>query len=251
MHSLCGLARLSGQRSAGLTLLWRALGAALALIFVLVQTAASIQEDAGSLKHQAAAIPCAEAAGIPSVAFLATKISLNLDQVPLSHVIKKLQGEQRLPISYIDSPSNVSVTLHKRNLQVSAILREIVSEQPEQYRCLVANGHVVVLPDEPRWFRRIEGINIHNTPRMMAAQQYVKILSSLKDFDGFVVVPGGLLESSVFSERVSLSPDGVVLEQLMQLLGDDEGKFFVIKRTPGGVEYLTVGSTMEPPSLEH
>jgi hypothetical protein len=251
MHSFCGLIRIASQRSTGPALLWRAGGVALLLIFGFVKAVAPIEKDTDSVDRQQAPVPCAEAVGIPSVAFLRTKISMELDQVRLLDGIRRLHSAHRLPISFVDSPRDVPVTLEVSRLPVEALLQEMVINQPEPYRCLVVDGHVVMLPDQPRWFRHITGVDVHDLPRMVAAERYVKILSSLKEFDGLVVVAGGLLESSVFSDRVSLSSDGIVLEQLTQLLGDDEGKFFMVKRAVTGVEYLTVGSTMEPASDEH
>jgi hypothetical protein len=132
-------------------------------------------------------------------------------------------------------------------VSVQELLQAMIAGQSVPYRCLVADGHVVLLPDEPRWFRTVAGVDIQDLPRLVAARRYVEHLASLGEFEGLSVVAGGLLESSLFADRVSLTSQASVIEHLVQLLGDNPGVLFVVQRAPNGVEYLTMGCTTESP----
>jgi hypothetical protein len=53
---------------------------------------------------------------------------------------------------------------------------------------------------------------------------------------------GGVVESPIFDERVSLDREARVIDHLGQLLGRDKSVFFVIQRAPSGGLLFSLGS---------
>ena len=135
------------------------------------------------------------------------------------------------------------VTLKLDGVHVLRLLGDLIASQSIGYRCLVADGHVLVIPEEPRLSLVVSGVEAEDLPRFPAARRLVEHFAVLDEFKHLGVFGGGLLGTSLFTERVSLSKSAMVLEHLVELLGDDSAAFFVIERASTGVEYLAFGST--------
>ena len=183
---------------------------------------------------------CHEVPRIGPTSFLDSKISLNQDTKRLGDVIEMLQAKLHLPISFVDHEATLPVTLKLDGVSVLKLLQNLIASQSIGYQCLVADGHVLVIPEEPRLSLVISGVEAEDLPRFPAARRLVEHLAVLDEFKHMGVFGGGLLETSLFTERVSLSKSAMVLEHLVELLGDDPGAFFVIERASTGVEYLSV-----------
>jgi hypothetical protein len=132
-----------------------------------------------------------------------------------------------------------------RGVRISAVrslLRSVLATSPS-YTCQVAAGHIVVYPDRLEFRTLVQGVDLVDRPRGVAAREYIDFVSKRIDyFKNVGVLLGGVVESPIFDERVSLGREARVIDHLGQLLGRDKSVFFVIQRAPSGGLLFSLGS---------
>lgn len=177
----------------------------------------------------------------PAAAVLERKVSLDIDGQPLRTVVERMEAEDRLPISLLEGAAAPPVTVHLHEAAARAALQSILSRLPN-YRCLIGNGHVVIVANDPEYLARISGVNVVRYTSWVAANAYVEkliMMPAFRDLKTYVEQP---TDPGLLNNEVSLATEGSVIEHLVQLLGDNPRAFFTIKRLSPAGRALTLGS---------
>jgi len=174
--------------------------------------------------------------------FLNRSISVAYKDKRPSEVARDLRKTHNLPISYIDQGGKQLITLNIKEASVRSLLQSLLARMPGTV-CRVMAGHVVIYPDRPEFKALVAGVDVIDKPRAIAAREYLEIASEQVDyFKDIDVLLGGIMESPMFEDQVSLSRKARVIDHLVQILGTNQSVFFVIDRAPVGGLYFSLGS---------
>jgi len=189
------------------------------------------------------------AASQPS--FLAERVTISFAGRPLSDVIRSLRREHSLPVSFVEGPFPVQIEVSGQDEPVRSFLGRLL-EQAQGYRCSIIEGHVVIYYDEPALHEIVKGVSITDELRGEAVQLYVETVShQIRSFEGLGVLLGGSLESTFFTDRVTLAREATVLRHLCQLLGKYPDTCFSLRYGSVGGRYLTMGTAISKPHVTH
>lgn len=187
-------------------------------------------------------LSCLDPVAAASASFLAEKVSLDLRDVTVLDVMSALQDKFGLPISFIQVPQATSrITIQLERVPVADVMDRMLAQATPSYRCSVVQGHVIVYPDQEIYLQAVSGVSITAEPRSIAVRRYLDGLEA-EGLQGIAFFAGGVLESDMMSETVSLEPEASFIEHLAQILGANGSTFFVIRDSPGGARYLTLGA---------
>jgi hypothetical protein len=213
-----------------------------ALLILAIQLSAAGCQKAEPIASSVGA-SCFEpaSAAAPDAHYLDRRISVSYAGLSMGEVVRSLHNMYALPISYIEVVPAKAVDRKVDGLTVRSLLRDLVNTR-QGYVCRVVEGHVVLYPDLPDLDKAVRGVDIVGRFRGAAARSYVEYARNQVPFFRDVdVVLGGLMDSPLFDERVSLDPEARAIGHLSQLLGRDRRAFFVIQRSPAGGLTLGLG----------
>lgn len=214
----------------------------LALLILAVQLSATGCQKAKP-SASSAGVSCFEpaSAAAPDAHYLDRRISVSYAGLSMGEVIRDLNNRYELPISYIEVVPAKAFDRKLDGLTVRSLLRNLVDTRQE-YACRVVEGHVVLYPDLPDLEKVVRGVDIVDRFRGTATRSYVDYArNQVPFFQDVGVVLGGLLNSPLFDERVSLDREARAIDHLSQLLGRDRKAYFVIERSPVGRLILGLG----------
>jgi hypothetical protein len=217
-------------------------------LFLFVLLAVAIQLAAAACQaarpgSASSSISCFEPASqvSPDARFLDRKISVSFADLSVGEVVGKLEEVNELPISYIEVVPAKAGDRKFDAITVRSLLRVLV-EARQGYVCRIARGHVILYPELPDLDKVVRGVDIVDRFRGAATRGYVDYArNQIPFFRDVDVVLGGILESPLFSERVSMDSEARVIDHLSQLLGRDRRAYFVIARAPVGGLTLGLG----------
>lgn len=173
---------------------------------------------------------------------LERRITISVMRVPVGEFIRKLRKEYGIHISFIEaSDSKVqNLTVDLKGVSLATLLEKVVSQAPS-YKFQVVDKRLVLYPKSPKYKLVVKGVAITNIERLEAAYRYTAQLNQqipeFKELVGPQVL--GNPRHFVFTDRVSLSKEGTVLEHLVQLLGQNESVVFSVIKAKSGVPMLT------------
>jgi hypothetical protein len=187
-------------------------------------------------------VPCP--AGDKMLLILNRTSALNFGEQRLSQLFEQLRARERVPISLIEGLKDPLVAANLRGVTIGAALQRILAQVPE-LRCMVSNNHIVLFPSEPSFQLKVTGVKIRLMAAGVAANEYVRRLVSVPEFRDvhpYVEPPG---DQILRSTEVSLSPEGTVVEHLIELLGNDEEAYFVLSASKDGRRVLKLAALPE------
>jgi hypothetical protein len=171
---------------------------------------------------------------------LEKEMSISVQKVSVYDFVQLLQKEYFIPLSFIDADEMKEVTIDLKEVSLKAVLEEIVSQAPI-YQFRVVNERLVLYPTLLKYQLAVRDISIKATKRLDAANEYVSQLT--RQFPEFANLVGppmfGNPQHPVFSDPVSVEGGGTVLEQFVQLLGDNLRIMFLVIKAKSGVPVLT------------
>jgi hypothetical protein len=177
--------------------------------------------------------------GVP---FLDRKISVSYSGFKVAEVVRRIREVNDLPISYIETAPAEAGSLKLEGISVRAWLRALVDARPG-YVCRIVGGHVMVYPDLPDFEQVVRAVSLVRMHRLVAVRRYLEYpRRQTLHFRDIEVVAGGVIESPVFEECVSLARDATLIVHLAQLLGKDRSIYLDIQQAPTGGLVLGMGN---------
>jgi hypothetical protein len=178
---------------------------------------------------------------------LQQNVSISVAGASVREIVAQLNGKDRVPLSFIEDDQTRTLTLVSASVTVRALLEQI-AVQTGSYRFEVVKDRLVLLPDDPKYKLEVGDIGIEKEPRIAAVQAYVRALKQRYPslFGTFLAMPLlGDPRSPTFTDHVTLSRSGTVLEHLVELLGENPRIVFLIVHSKSGAPILTFGEIPE------
>jgi len=171
--------------------------------------------------------------------WLAVRVAVSVKDTPVYEVVKRLHSEYGIPICFIQSERQETVTIEYPSGPLRALLDNLI-EAGGTYQYEVFDSRVVLFPKEDKYSAEVSGIRIKDKPRLEAAQSYVSQLQAQLPAYSTLIAPYVLGDprSRVYVDPVSVSHDGILPEQLVQLLGNDPRLVFIIIPAKSGTPVL-------------
>ncbi len=156
---------------------------------------------------------------------------LNMENMDVGKVVQMLGKKYRVPISFIQARHEKPVTLNISKGFVKDLLNQIV-DQNSEYQWRQINNRIILFPNDPKFRVVLKGVNIKQTPRLQAADQFIKYLKSHKvGFENLVGVGlAGDPRLPIFNDLITLSENATVLQCFLELLGKDTFVSFSIQQ---------------------
>ena len=183
-------------------------------------------------------LPCS-AGGQPPGGALDRVVSIDADGEPLAALLDRLRSPGGVAVSSIDGSSTDRVTVHLHDGTLMEVVAAILAQVP--IRCLSGSGHVILLPKDPAYEQRLHAAKVEWSTPWMTANEYASQLKKtpgFRDLEPYVERPS---DPALLNAEVALSPEGSVIEHLVQLLGNDAQSYFVVKRSADGHRSLRLG----------
>jgi hypothetical protein len=179
-------------------------------------------------------------------AFLSRPISIRIQDAPIVEAVDLLRKAGGVSISLIIANTAESRKVNLAPGNLVKILDTLVA-QVSAYRYEVFEGRVVVYPRDPLFDRELPGIEIRETKRIEAAARYADWLSQVLPEIEPILPPlmKGNAEAEIYSDLVSISGRGRIVDHLVQLLGDNPRAFFSIEPALSGRRILVLGEIPE------
>jgi hypothetical protein len=172
------------------------------------------------------------AAELPTV----QKVDLRLENAPVSAIVQLLHSRSCAAVSFIAAAPEGKVNLEAKGASVSEILSKIV-QSSSGYRAETIAGRSVLYPVSPEFQMVLDRVEIRSKPRQAALEEYVDLLR--KRIPALATLTAQWLigddRHPIYSDLVSLRPEGRVIEQLVDLLGQDQSLYFEFVEARSGV----------------
>ena len=189
-----------------------------------------------------------EGAGVPlkEKALLGRPISIHIEEAPVVAAVARLRMAGGISISLIVAETKESRMVNLAPGNLGQVLDALVAQVPD-YRYELLGGRIVVYPRDPLFERKLPDVEIHKTRRIEAAAQYTDWLSQVLPGLEPILPPimKGNAEAQIYSELVSVSGPGRIVDQLIQLLGDNPRAYFSIEKALSGRKVLLLGEIPE------
>lgn len=168
--------------------------------------------------------------------------------------VAALSDKADLPISFIQTDPEETVSLDMRETTVRQALDAIVAQAP-RYRYAVVSGRLVLYPRDPKWEARLDDMHLGPGPRIRVtrelASELSRRLSAFADLGGPWVGFAGSDRAYTYQDMVSVVGPSSVLELLVQLLGSRPSTYFFVVREDGWLgSSLSVNSRDQLKSLK-
>ena len=157
-------------------------------------------------------------------------ISFDIVEKPLIKVIEVLWEEYLVPISFIDTNPQSIITIKVKSGSIYSILDRVVSLLP-RYEYHTINQRLVLLPREVKYGLMVADLDVLSEQRIDAGYKLVEaVRTQYKEEFGRLGQPPmvGNLLSNTYTDVVSLSSSGKVMDLFVQLLGKRRETVFVI-----------------------
>jgi len=153
--------------------------------------------------------------------------------LPPSHDVRDVVAiirQRCVALSFIEAAQPVKVVIDE-NAPTDRLLAE-VTRQSSQYELAMIDGRQVLMPREPRYRRRVDGVKISGR-RAEVVNEFVLLLRRRREFSTFL--PWGILGAWLGGRpsHVPLEDDvvtddrpGSVVEHFVRLLGSDKLVYF-------------------------
>ena len=181
---------------------------------------------------------CAQDAKSGGQQHLDQKVSISASNESLYDFVKSLQDDHKVPLCFIEpdihttARKDISFDLH--DVSVKSVLDTVVSQVPIlKYRLI--NGRLVLFPDERKYLLPM-AVDIENLARFRAVDAYIdKLAERYPSEFGSLLGPSikGFPGAPIYADKVTVKGTATVLEQLVQLLGDDPRLIFTIMSWKG------------------
>jgi hypothetical protein len=157
----------------------------------------------------------------------------------VSRFVRTLREQRRLPVSFIEADERSDVSVPEAGDDVEAVLDALTSQAPV-YRWSKVAEHYILYPRAAVWDTWISGVQIANVPRLEAATQFVaRVRAAVPELADLSEPPMlGDPRSPVFTQPVSLPPEGTIAQHLAALSGPDPRVVFTIERSRFGDRVL-------------
>jgi hypothetical protein len=157
----------------------------------------------------------------------------------VSRVVSALRDIRRMPVNFIEADERVEGPVVEKGGGAEEALDSLVAQAPIYRWSRIAERNIL-FPRAAIWEAQIRGAPIANVPRLEAATQFVALVRNnmpeLADLSEPPMI--GDPAAPVYTERVSLPPDGTILQYLVALLGADPRTIFTIQRSRFGERVL-------------
>ncbi len=166
-------------------------------------------------------------------------ISLRVSDPSPEAVVALLRAQHCAPVSFISTHSLRTVTLDLQGVSVEEALRQIAVQDPT-YRSDVIDERNVLYPAGPEFQHVVRNVEIADVPRLDASYRYLDRLGrEVPAFSNLVApVVFGDSRHPIFSTRVSVRRVGRVIEQLVDLLGEDRSLYLEFGKAMSGASEL-------------
>lgn len=166
------------------------------------------------------------------------KVSISARNESLYDVVKTLRDDYKVPLCFIEpeihaaAQKNISLDLHEVSLK--SALESILSQIPVlKYKSV--NGKLVLFPDERKYLLPMT-VDIENLERIEAVDVYIAELAERYPSEfGNLVGPSikGFPGAPIYTDKITVKGTATVLDQFVQLLGDNPRFFFTIMSWKG------------------
>jgi hypothetical protein len=172
------------------------------------------------------------------------------DGMPVVDLIQRLRESVGAPVNVVERRDSAGVRwttadaeTRQRALEARDVeaLLDLLVARSSGYTWRAVEQHTVVYPvDEPAWLERLEHDNPIAGPRLDAASEFVETVTRHVPALGDLAAPPmrGDPDAPIFMDPVSPRSGASILEQLVQLLGDDDRLAFTVERGPSGHRVL-------------
>jgi len=166
------------------------------------------------------------------------RVSVSARNESIYEVVKALRSDYKVPLCFVEpdihttAQKKVSLDLH--DVSLKAALDGIVSQAPfVKYKQV--NGRLVVFPDERKYFLPMT-VDLENLDRIDAVDAYIRKLADRYPSEfGNLVGPTmtGFPGAPRYTDKITIKGTATVLDQLVQLLGDNPKVIFTIMSWKG------------------
>ena len=162
-------------------------------------------------------------------------IRLPEDVSSVGKLVEHLRAELSVPISWIPVREEEPLRKEAEPGRLEDLLRSVADQHPE-YRCEVRSGRLILRSEAEIFDRAVEGVDVVDRYRFRALNDYIEHLRAMGDgFETWIYpLVGSNLDHPLFQEKVTLAPQGSLLDHLVQLLGKLPTTYFTIP-VPGEV----------------
>jgi hypothetical protein len=180
--------------------------------------------------------------------------ALSITGARVEVAVAALSDQADLPISFIQTDPEETVSLDMHEITVRQALDAIVAYAP-RYRYTVVSGRLVLYPRDPKWETRLDDVHLGPGPRIRITRELASELSrrlaGFADLGGPWVGFAGSGRAYTYQDVVSVVGPGSVLELLVQLLGSRPSTYFFVVREDGWLgSSLSVSSRDQLQSLK-
>lgn len=157
---------------------------------------------------------------------------------PVPDVVAALRAHYCSPISLIVCNKSSLVDDGMLGETADSALKSIAS-QSGCYKFITIGQRLVLYPAGSEYDNAVNDVQIKQLPRIEAADAYVSLLRTKGYLPDLVSAPiVGDDRSPVFRDKVSLRTTGRVIDQLIDLLGNDRSLYLEVRTAPSGHPYI-------------
>jgi hypothetical protein len=166
-------------------------------------------------------------------------IDLRADRVPASEIVHSLRSRSCASVSFIPVLQAGTVSVDAKRATVPEILSQVARTNPA-YRSETIDGRDVLYPAAPEFQTVLKEVAIQRIPRQTATETYVDLLRTKVPAFATLVAPWviGDERRPLFTDPVSVRSTGRVIEQLVDLLGDDRNLYFEFIQARSGRPFI-------------
>lgn len=156
----------------------------------------------------------------------------------VAEVVQDLRVTFCSPISFIDRRGGEVVEIDVLGPDVESVLATI-ARQTGTYSYEKVNGRSVLYPSDGVFQRKVAWTGARAVSRVDAADAYVLFLRNNGIFRELLLTPiVGNPNASVYSEKISIRGQGRIVDQLIDLLGDDAELYLELPQAPSGRPFI-------------
>jgi hypothetical protein len=180
---------------------------------------------------------------------------LSLTSVKVEAAVVALSSKANLPLSFIQTDPEETVSLDLHESTVRQALDAIVARAPD-YRYAIVSHRLVLYPRDPKWEIRLDDVHLGPGPRIRITQELASELS--RRLSAFTNLGGpwvgfagsGKGKAYTYEDLVSVAGPGSIIELLIQLLGNRPSTYFFVVKEEGWLgSSLSVSSRDQLQSL--
>jgi hypothetical protein len=162
--------------------------------------------------------------------------ALSVISAKVEVAVAALSDKANLPMSFIQTDPEETVSLDLHETTVRQALNAIVARAPS-YRYAIVSDRLVLYPRDWKWEIRLSDVHLGPGPRLRVTRELARELSRrlpvFADLGGGWVGFAGSGKAYTYEDPVSVAGPGSVLELLVQLLGNRPSTYFFVAKQEG------------------